>query len=308
LQLRYRFDAQGRRTQRYKNNQLTHSWLYLDQLRIAAELKPNGDLLQQFAYGEKINVPSLIIRQESGVPVIYRVISDHLGSVRLVVKASDGTVVQRMRFDEFGRVLEDSNPGFQPFGYAGGLYDGDSGLVRFGARDYDPEIGRWLTKDPIRFEGGNLNLYSYLHADPINFIDPTGELDIASGEGVTQARKNIRRLIKKGGGKIKLGDMLPMLDDEVLKTFDEKRGMLDCKVNEDGSADFSNSGDPLEIDYDGGSVDFDKDMGARVLLGEDGEVIIDNIKGVDPSGINPGKLRITGNRVCTSVLFTASCP
>lgn len=39
------------------------------------------------------------------------------------------------------------------FGFAGGLYDRVTGLVRFGARDYDPSVGRWTTKDAIPFEG-----------------------------------------------------------------------------------------------------------------------------------------------------------
>ncbi len=66
---------------------------------------------------------------------------------------------------------------FQPFGFAGGLYDGDTGLVRFGARDYDPYTGRWTAKDPILFEGGDTNLYGYVLNDPINFVDPKGLYD-----------------------------------------------------------------------------------------------------------------------------------
>jgi len=61
--------------------------------------------------------------------------------------------------------------GFSPLGMRGGVYDRDTGLVRFGARDYDSETGRWTTQDPIRFEGG-LNLYGYVGEDPINWIDP----------------------------------------------------------------------------------------------------------------------------------------
>jgi len=64
--------------------------------------------------------------------------------------------------------------GFSPLGMRGGVYDRDTGLVRFGARDYDPETGRWTTQDPIRFEGG-LNLYGYVVQDPVNKIDPNGE-------------------------------------------------------------------------------------------------------------------------------------
>jgi hypothetical protein len=58
---------------------------------------------------------------------IYRIVSDHLGSVRLVVNTSDGTVAQRIDYDEFGNITTDTNPGFQPFGFAGGLYDPDTG-------------------------------------------------------------------------------------------------------------------------------------------------------------------------------------
>jgi RHS repeat-associated protein len=83
-------------------------------------------------------------------------------------------VAQRLEYDAFGRVTEDTSPGFQPFGFAGGLYDPDTGLVHFGARDYDPATGRWISRDPIDFNGGDTNLYGYVLGDPINFIDPTG--------------------------------------------------------------------------------------------------------------------------------------
>jgi RHS repeat-associated protein len=71
-------------------------------------------------------------------------------------------------------VILDTNPGFQPFGFAGGIYDRDTGLTRFGARDYDPETGRWTARDPIGFAGGDFNLYGYVRNDPVNKIDPTG--------------------------------------------------------------------------------------------------------------------------------------
>ncbi len=47
-------------------------------------------------------------------------------------------------------------------------------LTRFGARDYDAETGRWTSKDPIRFAGGDTNLYGYVLVDPVNGIDPEG--------------------------------------------------------------------------------------------------------------------------------------
>src|SRR5262249_44168338 len=110
--------------------------------------------------------------------VLYRILRDHLGSPRLVVDTSTGAVVQRMGYDEFGNVILDTNPGFQPFGFAGGLYDRKTGLVRFGARDYDPQTGRWTSKDPILFAGGDTNLYGYVLNDPVNFVDPAGLRDV----------------------------------------------------------------------------------------------------------------------------------
>lgn len=88
--------------------------------------------------------------------------------------APDGTLAQRLDYDEFGNVLTNSAPGLQPFGFAGGLVDVDTGLVRFGARDYDSVTGRWTAKDPLRFGGGSADLYSYVTSDPINLEDPNG--------------------------------------------------------------------------------------------------------------------------------------
>jgi RHS repeat-associated protein len=85
-----------------------------------------------------------------------------------------GAVTQRLTDDAFGRVTRNTNPGFQPFGYAGGLTDAATGLVRFGARDYDPTTGRWTAKDRLRFAGGSANMYSYVDADPVNYSDVNG--------------------------------------------------------------------------------------------------------------------------------------
>lgn len=66
---------------------------------------------------------------------------------------------------------------FQPLGYAGGIADTLTGLVRFGARDYDAAVGRWTCKDPIDFESDEVNLYAYASNNPVNLRDPNG-LDV----------------------------------------------------------------------------------------------------------------------------------
>ena len=81
--------------------------------------------------------------------------------------------MQRLDYDSFGRVLRDTNPGFQPFGFQGGLYDPDTGLVEFGCRWYDAETGRWISKDPILLDGG-WNVYAFCDNDPVNRTDPSG--------------------------------------------------------------------------------------------------------------------------------------
>jgi RHS repeat-associated protein len=65
-----------------------------------------------------------------------------------------------------------------PFGFVGGegyQSDPDSGLMLLGARYYDPSSGRFISRDPIGYEGG-LNLYAYCENDPVNGIDPDGLL------------------------------------------------------------------------------------------------------------------------------------
>ncbi len=120
--------------------------------------------------GRTVNVPDTIWQDGT----IYALIRDQIGSVRLVVDTDTGEIVQRMDNDEFGNVTLDTHSGFQPFGFAGGLYDPDTALVHFNARDYNPRIGRWTHKDPIRFEGGDTNLYGYVFSDPVNLIDANG--------------------------------------------------------------------------------------------------------------------------------------
>jgi len=139
-------------------------------LNPVAELDGAGNVVARFVYGTKANVPDYLIK----AGVTYRIISDHLGSPRQVLESTTGLAVQRMDYDEFGTVLLDTNPGFQPFGFAGGLYDSQTGLVRFGARDYDAVTGRWTAKDPLRFVSGDVNLYEYVISDPVNWLDIMG--------------------------------------------------------------------------------------------------------------------------------------
>jgi len=205
--IEYDVDGAGRRVGRRVLDaqgveQEYRGWIYRDLLRPIAEVDGSGTVVARYVYldGEGSrqngmhqlatrlganqdtslpfagnNVPEYIeLLNASGVVTQrLRLIVNQVGTVQAVVDASTGEVVQRLEHDEFGRVLFDSNPGLQPFGFAGGLVDADTGLARFGARDYEPIVGRWTARDPVRFLGG-LNPFSYANVDPCNVRDPAG--------------------------------------------------------------------------------------------------------------------------------------
>ena len=169
-QIDYLIDGQQRRVGKKVNGVITQAFLYRDQLEPIAELDGNGNLVSRFIYASKSHAPDYMIKAGT----TYRIVTDHLGSPRLIINTITGDIAQRLDYDEFGNVDNDTNPGFQPFGFAGGVYDQHTKLTRFGARDYDASIGRWTAKDPIRFGGGDANLYGYVSDDPINWFDSFG--------------------------------------------------------------------------------------------------------------------------------------
>jgi RHS repeat-associated protein len=103
---------------------------------------------------------------------------DHLGSIREDVTAgSSRTVVARYDYDPYGQwkvVSDTSSSDYKMFlGYAGYFYHAASGLCLTKYRAYDPQTGRWLSRDPIGEEGG-LNLYAYVSNRPLNNTDAFG--------------------------------------------------------------------------------------------------------------------------------------
>jgi RHS repeat-associated protein len=100
--------------------------------------------------------------------------ADANGSPRVVVRASDGAVVRKVDYDAFGVETQVTGTFDLALGFAGGLRDGVTGLVRFGLRDYDPAAGRFVAKDPSFFGGSPQNLYNYAGNNPVTMRDPSG--------------------------------------------------------------------------------------------------------------------------------------
>ncbi len=180
--VKYVVDGANRRVGRKLGDVWTNGWIYQNALRPAAELDASGAVLNRYVYGADGLSPSLMIRGGA----TYRVITDHLGSVRGIVNVSTGAVAQSQTCDPWGVLIASTGTGFQSLGYAGGLADAATGLVRFGARDYDVHAGRWTAKDPIGFQGNTGNLYFYVEGNPVNLADPhglSGTVDAIAGFG-----------------------------------------------------------------------------------------------------------------------------
>lgn len=173
--LTYVIDASNRRVGRLVNGQRTHTWLYANQLNVVAELDGIGELRHRYVYGTQAHVPDLLVHADT----LYRLVTDHLGSVRALVRVRDGEAAQRIDYDAWGVRTLDTNPGWQSLGYAGGLTDTSTGLVRFGARDYEPEVGRWTDRDPSGLSESS-STYLYCSGAPVDRIDPNGRIPMDS--------------------------------------------------------------------------------------------------------------------------------
>ena len=210
--INYLLDWDGRRVAKLVNDQPQYRRIYSSHLQLAAEVKNDGSV-SEFVFATSVNSADYMKQGTSH----YRLIHDHLGSPRLVVNSLDGTIMQRLDYNEWGNVIADSNPNFQPFAFAGGLYDGDTKLTKFGARDYAASVARWNSKDPILFAGGDTNLYRYVIGDPVNYFDPTGENPVSDAwERVKKAKKILDKITDDALEKFE------KILDEILKDQEEE--------------------------------------------------------------------------------------
>jgi RHS repeat-associated protein len=115
-------------------------------------------------------------------------------STRYLTDAA-GQAPSALRFDAYGNETARSGgkdpTAFQYAGAWGYRRDGDLGLDLLHHRWYDPAVGRFLTRDPIRWAGG-LNLYGYCGGDPVNGVDPWG-LEESGTESEDEQIRNLRR-------------------------------------------------------------------------------------------------------------------
>ena len=179
IAVEYLYDPLGRRIAKKLDGAIVEKYLWKGMTRLLAIYDGADNLLMRFEYADDRLPVAVTIGG-----AIYYLAYDQVGSLRLVAD-SIGNVLKRIDYDSFGNIIADTNSAFElPFGFAGGLYDPDTELVRFGYRDYDPDVGRWTAKDPVFFAGGDTDVYRYVLNDPINLNDPSGLFgigDVVSG-------------------------------------------------------------------------------------------------------------------------------
>ncbi|MBW3518580.1 phospholipase D-like domain-containing protein [Flavobacterium sp. NKUCC04_CG] len=167
----YEYDAVERRIATYVNGDLVEKWLYGHNDLPLAKLNKEDRIESTYFYTEN-DIPLLMRLGNQN----HYLVTDIRGSLRLVVDAVNGDINQLLSYDAFGKLLIDTNPGYTPFGYAGGRYDYRTDLLRFGRRDYWADMGKWTTENPLGFLSGDFNAYNYAFNDAVNYKAVNGIL------------------------------------------------------------------------------------------------------------------------------------
>jgi RHS repeat-associated protein len=162
----YAYDDFGRRISKRLPDGSTIYYVY-DGLNLAQELDGTGAVVASYTY-DGLDRPVTMWRDGQ----TYTYLLDRLGSVLGLVDAS-GVLIASYRYDPWGNVISSTGTLPNPLRFTSREYDEESGLYYYRARYYDAGIGRFISRDPIGVTGG-LNLYAYVHDNPVNLSDPKG--------------------------------------------------------------------------------------------------------------------------------------
>lgn len=182
----YTYDALGRRVQRTSSTSGTAKFVY-DGLDVIRDLDGSGATVADY-----LNAPGIDnkLRQSVSGTASY-FLGDHLGSTRALADAS-GNVSSSLTYDSFGATTSAATR----YTFTGREQDDDVGLIYFRARWYDPAQGRFISEDPIGFNGG-MNWYAYVNNSPLNAIDPYG---LAKCKDPKYCAQLLRQIVEKTNG------------------------------------------------------------------------------------------------------------
>lgn len=190
MEIMYRYDGLGRRVRKEVNdlvtpaNSIAKRFYYLEG-NLHAESNVGSNTLTALYLHEpgRLDQPVLTLQDinkdgvfDSQTELLFYT-RDALGSVRELVK-KDGSVAQRYDYTAYGETSVTQPGGGQaipnPYAFTGREYEAETGLYYYRARYYDPEIGQFLSADPIGFGGGDVNLYRYVWNNPQRYTGPKG--------------------------------------------------------------------------------------------------------------------------------------
>jgi RHS repeat-associated protein len=162
----YKYDALGRRVQRSPSNGSAVNFVN-DGQEVIEDRDTSGTSLIRYLNGPGIDNKVRQKDQSSGATYYFH--GDQVNSTVMLTDTS-GNVAEQISYSPFG---ETTGSTLTRFGYTGRERDSSTGLNYYRARWYDPEIGRFISEDPIGL-GGGINPYSYVENDPIGAWDPMG--------------------------------------------------------------------------------------------------------------------------------------
>ena len=152
-------------------NRRTVTRLLLNQENIWADADAAGVITARYLLGNRVD--EMLARYRVGEAVVWY-LTDNLGTVRDLAD-STGAVVNHVSFDSFGRILAQTAAAVgDRFLFTGRELDGETGLFFYRARYYSPDIGRFVSEDPVGFKENEFGLYGYAANDPLSSLDPHG--------------------------------------------------------------------------------------------------------------------------------------
>ena len=167
----YRYDPLGRRTAKIRNGETTVP------IGIEREDKPAEPYSYDPETDPLLKIPPEPQEQSEAQPELVYYQLDHLGTP-IAAHNAKGEAVWTAEYEAWGRIrqetVSDDPKANVPFRFQGQYYDEESGLHYNRFRYYDPEIGRFVSQDPIGLQGG-MNLFEYA-PNPVGWTDPLGLL------------------------------------------------------------------------------------------------------------------------------------
>ncbi len=159
----------------------------------------SDDLQHRFLHGPGIDQP---LADEQPTK-LHWLLPSQLGTITDVAEYNPGTDtstnINHLTYTSFGQIASQTNSANEPYyTYTAREWDDDAELYYYRARWYDPGVGRFVSEDPIGFEGNDENLFRYVENNPRMLDDPTGEAIAEMPVAVTAATECAKKVSAAG--------------------------------------------------------------------------------------------------------------